>query len=328
MTIRLRSFLVLAFAVTCGCSKKTSDSSTGIPHHDGQPRVSLSALASSQPDDLEVNWDAALSAAAICNASYLPGAAEKKSLRQLGFTFVRPFEHESLHAVVCSSSQLVVVAFRGTDELSDWTVNADLRSTSVAHGKIHRGFHEATIALYADISKTIEEQGGEAKPVCVMGHSLGGAMAVAFACEATSKEDLEVHALITFGQPLLLGRDLAEHVNNVLGSRYSRYVNGRDIVTRLLPKFHHAGQRIHLHDNEFEVRAPDVSYRDIGVGTVVPEDPEALTEEEFEDLKVDIQDSAPSIGTGDGSVVARGDAPWLRDHSMDLYEARIRGLGG
>jgi hypothetical protein len=265
-----------------------------------------------------VNWNAALTASAICKSVYLDETAETAALRELGFTEVKGLRHEATHALVCSNKDVVVIAFRGTADLSNWLINCDLRRHTVSDGEAHRGFYESMDAFYPELKAAAKTQGSGSKAVCVTGHSLGGAMAVLFAYEATRKGDLKISSLVTFGQPLPLSMRVAEYMNSQLGSRFRRFVNGADVVTRLLPKFHHAGSRIHLTASGFELLPPAVSYRDLKEAGL--EDAEAMTEEEFGALRQKVSKEGKRDPATDAT---RGLMSWLNDHSMDLYDLRL-----
>ena len=273
--------------------------------------------------DMEV-WNAALLCAEISEAVYDDDGLSAR-LAELGFPSATPVSHESLNAVVCSNDDMVVVSFRGTDDLQDWIVNANLAASKVSDGTVHEGFRKGTTALYDRVLAAVRDHRGDNKPVYVTGHSLGGAMSVLFCYEALVRKDLKIHSLITFGQPLVLGRSVAGKLNELLGTSYRRFVNGKDIVTRLAPKFWHAGVRIHLSAEGLTMGRPAVTLRDAD-RDVGPADPEAMTMEEFQQLQRDL--STDTEGTSsDGAVTTRGRLPWLSDHSMTVYTDRIRRFG-
>ena len=94
-------------------------------------------------------------------------------------------------------------------------------------------------AMYPDILKAINDHGGASKSICITGHSLGGAMAIAFAYLTDKSGNSAINSLYTFGQPLLLNRSLAKHMNEAkFHWRYRRFVNGFRVTLR--PQ-HHEG---------------------------------------------------------------------------------------
>jgi hypothetical protein len=323
LLVRFLTLAVIGYIVSsAGCGETTKVTPAHQPQSGDSPKVSASAL--SQQSSESINLDAALSAAVICKTVYLKETEEEAALRDIGFTKVHGFTKGSSHAVVTSTEDVVVIVFRGTQDLSDWLINADLRREKVTNGEMHRGFYEATMSMYPDLLKAAKEQGAESKAVFITGHSLGGAMALAFACEAAARNELTADSIFTFGQPLLLSRTLAEHVNASIGTRYRRFVNGSDVVSRLLPKFHHAGSRVQLTDDGFEVQPPSVAYRGADRGSEDEgDDPEAMTEPEFEELREQVQSAENQSDVDGKSKVAKGQIPWLADHSIEIYEAKI-----
>jgi hypothetical protein len=149
-------------------------------------------------------------------------------------------------------------------------------------------------------------------------------MAVAFAYEATARQEIQIASLYTYGQPLLLSRSLAEHINSKFGENYRRFVNGSDVVSRLLPKFRHGGCRAHLTGEGFELLPPSVAFKSVDPLDDDQLDPESMSEQEFADLQTELQASKIATDTNGEKAVVRGLLPWLEDHSLILYESRIR----
>lgn len=90
--------------------------------------------------------------------------------------------------------------------------------------KVHSGFLAETKKLWKGVIKDI--RGIEGKlPLWVTGHSLGGAMATITAMKYPVEE------VITFGEPRV-GRKIQKVISN---DSHTRYVNGKDIVTKVPP---------------------------------------------------------------------------------------------
>lgn len=281
-------------------------------------------------DDDEDVWRIALLCAQMSDAVYIEEGNGNltEACEGLGFPNMRHFSQGSHFAVVCSNDSKVVIAFRGTNDPRDWITNANVASAEVSGGSVHKGFYEATMLFYRDVLDQAKSYGGRNKEVYVTGHSLGGAMAMLFCYESLSRRELEVASLFTFGQPLAARKDVAKRLNQGLGKKYWRFVNGNDLVTRLIPTFYHAGTRIHLSPTGLTMREPGLSIRGAEEFDVDMVENEAMSEAEFERLKGALTDSSEEAegNSGANRGAERGEVS-IADHSMTEYISRIRQFG-
>eukprot|EP00121_Abeoforma_whisleri_P010136 Awhi_evm1s9340 len=163
------------------------------------------------------------------------------------------------------------VSFRGTEQtsLTNWKTNLDafrdafeyINQTLHGEVSVHNGFLEAFTESQVELIQTntttlmnttriitvydhVKEQIMALKqrfPTFVLkltGHSLGGALATIAAAALTARDGMDIHTLITFGQPRV-----------ALNETYRRRVtNQRDAVPALPPSklldFHHWGPEI------------------------------------------------------------------------------------
>lgn len=109
--------------------------------------------------------------------------------------------------------------------------------------KVHRGFFNATKELWPEISKDLEPLKHSGTRLYVTGHSLGAAMAVIAGIRGSFEK------IVTFGEPSV-GNDLDNTIEP--GCSHIRYVNGRDPVTKIVPKFlfKHHGELKEIKDIE------------------------------------------------------------------------------
>lgn len=277
-------FVTSALLGTSGCNKIIEPESSPVrdetgkiqtpetvnlkKENDSLLRIDVRTLKSAGHSDKSLDdWAAIVTLAEICDRVYPKGTAR---LRLMGFDTVIPCEVGNLRAAVCANEDVVVVAFRGTQEIKDWYSNLNVKMVSYneeAEEYIHQGFYKAVQALYKQITDAIAKStSGRKKTLIVTGHSLGGAMAAVFSIlfEDRSKEHIDL--LVTFGQPLTFNSRLAKRINDIFRYRYQRVVNDSDLVTRVKKGFYHAGSRIHLDGLAIKQWAPMVLMKAPGNG--------------------------------------------------------------
>lgn len=294
--------------------------------------VAPESLRERWSDATDVPWRSAYSLARICEAAYDHDAASlEATLRAWNFDRVDQVTGGSMFGYVASTDSVVVVAFRGTDgfERADWVVNLSLGRQKVRHGNVHGGFYRSMLSMYDKVLLLARSHGAGEKQVWVTGHSLGGALAVAFTYEVLANGALEPFGVVTFGQPLVGDAGVRDFLNSRLEEDYVRFVNGRDPVTRVPPTFKHCGAVIRFADGEFTV-TPAVTYAAASdaPGDEVPADnqePEAMSVEEFQQFQRDLaaeSANAPPT-TADGEQAYGGNLPLISDHYMESYISEI-----
>ena len=102
--------------------------------------------------------------------------------------------------------------------------------------------------VFPEILKTVQANRKKNENVFVVGHSLGGAMAVLVA-EALTNEGIPVKELRTYGQPRVGNRRFRQHLEGCDIGAYIRYVNNNDIVPKVPPSwllFVHGGRLMYI----------------------------------------------------------------------------------
>ncbi|MCR9247660.1 MAG: lipase family protein [bacterium] len=166
---------------------------------------------------------------------------------------------------VAEWKNFVIVAFRGTEtNVEDFWTDAQfvLRDWS-AGGKVHTGFHDALADVWDQLVAYLKSIGAntekDGKTVWLTGHSLGGALAVLAASRLCHKNLTAVAGLYTIGQPRVGDADFVKGLDDVMGGRYFRYVNHRDVVPRVparAMKYHHTGKVLYFNgDGVLEVES-------------------------------------------------------------------------
>jgi triacylglycerol lipase len=163
-----------------------------------------------------------------------------RELQNLGFTRYQivKADAQGMQAFVAARPDVVVVAFRGSDELIDWIGDFNFPlNEGAAHGvpgKVHRGFAEALEASWPALERLVVASVDRGQPVWVTGHSLGGAEATLTAVRL-AQLGLALGPLYTFGAPRAGNGDFARAADLLLERAIYRVVNESDLVPRLPP---------------------------------------------------------------------------------------------
>lgn len=143
-------------------------------------------------------------------------------------------------AFLFRKGSVIVLVFKGTQQLSDWKTNLKIRlrrfsvlddAVTPPLGRVHRGFLEAWQSVEKPLINRLKRwmtEDPNAK-LWVTGHSLGGALA-AMATISLEARGIPISGLYTFGQPRIAGWGMVNTMNRRLGDRIYRYVNNNDIV--------------------------------------------------------------------------------------------------
>lgn len=116
------------------------------------------------------------------------------------------------------------LAFRGSQEPRDWTINIQALPWRYRGAWVHAGFARAHASVWHDICPLIDRD----KPLLVTGHSLGGALAELTCLLLDGKPDLH---MITMGKPNVFFRPRKARLTH-LETQLS-VVHGSDLVTHI-----------------------------------------------------------------------------------------------
>ncbi len=159
----------------------------------------------------------------------------------------------SAQAALIEHKDYLCITFRGTDETLDWLDNINAFPVQEIFGKFHRGFWQSTNDVWDTLfSKYKELSSIKKRPLFLTGHSLGGAMA-SIAASKLIHEDLPFISVYTFGQPRALERETSRLFNIECKTRYFRFQNNNDIVSRVparLMGYSHVGTCIYISENK------------------------------------------------------------------------------
>lgn len=274
-------------------------------------------------------WPVAETLAEIAEAAYQAPVFAAEDFSRLGLTRTESLVSASMVGYVAASDEVAVVVFRGTDfsERSDWGVNKHIRTRSTDHGEIHGGFYGAYLDLDSQLRQVLSNLG--VKRIWITGHSLGGALAKVCAFQLDQLAEYEIAGLVTFGQPMIAKRNLADHLDARLRGRYAWFVNGHDIVPKTPDGYEAAGRLVWMHfDGSIHRwdRAPVLcgsspsgtsTSQSLTMGPLPP-----LTVRESQQLRRRVKKTAPLVFE-EQTMACQSAAPEIDDHLMGAYRLHL-----
>ncbi|KAA0089480.1 alpha/beta fold hydrolase [Paraburkholderia sp. T12-10] len=142
-------------------------------------------------------------------------------------------------AIVRDTAAGLVVAFRGSDNADSWLTDFDIETVDVpGAGKFHAGFWRAWQAIATDVLAAID-----GRSVTLVGHSLGGALAIAAALDMTISGNPPV-AVFGF-EPPRVSPDMSARVA-LRRVDVRLYRTGLDIVPTVPLDWRHAAMLIRI----------------------------------------------------------------------------------
>lgn len=163
----------------------------------------------------------------------------------------RPKRDLGLQAYLCACPAFAALVFRGTTDATDWIANLRLRKRRVELNgkrvKAHAGFY----AAYAQQAAAIEADAAEAaagRPLVIVGHSLGGALA------QIASAAIGPHLCITFGAPRISNAAFEK----CMRAPHFRFENAWDVVPAVpfaALNYFHVGRASHLKADPPDSRA-------------------------------------------------------------------------
>lgn len=219
-------------------------------------------MATINPYQTSLNRSTAYWMARIAKAVYLKQADdapdETAILNDLqaedsDFTMVFGTSRNSAQAALIEHKNFFCLAFRGTDEISDWLDNINIFSEKVLFGEFHRGFWNSLNDVWLPLYERYRQlHRSNRRPLFLTGHSLGGAMATVAAAKLIH-DDLPFTSTYTFGQPRAMSLATARIFNVEAKSKFFRFQNNNDIVTRVparLMGYSHVGTYLYISEEK------------------------------------------------------------------------------
>lgn len=259
------------------------------------------------------DWTTALSTALASSLAYgSEGLIEQRVIRTWGMPDAKPFNTGVIQCFAAIDEDVLLIVFRGTDEVRDWLTNIDLRSRSRPYGSVHRGFLVAFESITTELEQVIDDH--PCRSIVLTGHSLGGALAT-IAAAAWNGTD-RIQSVYTFGQPAVGKRDFREFMRLKYPENFHRFVNDDDIVAQVPPGFRHVG-RLHQFDADGQVQ----SFQESLSGLESNSNREVMSEKAFHLLQKRLRLGVPPQGDvpSEESMGLEGFFPSIKDHDMNRY---------
>lgn len=139
------------------------------------------------------------------------------------------FSGKSTQAFITHHDEVILIAIRGTLELSDWWRDVDAQQVPFKEGKgkVHHGFYDAYQALKEFIQIYLDRFHVGQK-IIISGHSLGGAIALLLAEALRNSTDNDYNILLyTYGSPRVGD---ATFVAAAEPLKHHRMVNNNDMI--------------------------------------------------------------------------------------------------
>ena len=282
----------------------------------GTPAASASTPADFRLSSLSnpvFNWPAALSLALASQLAYNPEAEVERQLQAWGFQNCDFVKQNAAQGFVASSSDLVLVCFRGTESTADWLSNLKVipKAVNELGSSVHAGFWEQFEALRPQLESLMSPH--NQLPLLVTGHSLGGAVAALAAASWAASRNLQ--ALYTYGQPAVARDRALDQLADALGGRYHRLVNNSDVVPRVPPGYRHTGHLLHFDSKGSLVRA--AAAQEAAIKSAVGGSGVMLSEDELGALQDRLRHQS-------GPQSQEGFTTLISDHMMPAYLGKIQ----
>ena len=274
-------------------------------------------------------------------------APERRKLERIldrwGFACRARLSQGGTEGFVAESGTTLVVAFAGTDPVkaANWITDFNIRT---GPDGTHRGFSEGVAGVGPALTAALA---GTAKPIFLVGHSLGGALAVVAAWCLTGGVQLladwmprnaaidmeRIAGVLTYGMPRAGDEAFeAAYRSRGLWQKTARLEYGSDIIPSLPPAatgqlaFRHVGPALHCpHGGQFKDSLPPQDDPDDRIELAQLEELVGITNREtlrnIRDAWSRILDhGVPRSPAGGAATLIIDRLPFfLRDHLQDCY---------
>ncbi|CAO3682261.1 unnamed protein product [Umbelopsis ramanniana] len=178
-------------------------------------------------------------------------------------TFNTPKTNNVGYILQSDSKKAIYIVFRGSNSIQNWVDDLEFTYTTytpISGAEVHNGFYaafqEASSLIYTSASALMTSH--PTYKFYVVGHSLGGALAILEALDLYQRDKRFTASnlgLYTFGEPRVGNPTFATYASG-LGLNLKRTVNQNDIVPHLPPEdfgFLHEGNEYWITDSSNDI---------------------------------------------------------------------------
>lgn len=138
-------------------------------------------------------------------------------------------------AIVLKNEEIIIVAFRGSQELGDFFTDAQFIHSREFPGGfgVHNGFKEALMSIWTEVWEQIKPEARGERTLWFTGHSLGAGLANLATAMCLFEEEYSKNppnGMYTYGQPKVGDENFATAFNEKFKEQTFRFVNNNDIV--------------------------------------------------------------------------------------------------
>lgn len=215
---------------------------------------------------------------------------------------------EDTEVFIAENDSEMYIVFRGSKGFRDWLANMKALKFNTDYGKIHSGFMDGFSVVRGEIFTAMNRARDNNKKLYLSGHSLGGALAAIAAADSNFHiGSTPIEGIYTYGMPKTSNRTAANYINSNFGTRFFRFVNDRDIVTRIPPGSRHVGRLIHF-DKHGEIKN---THNNAETTLASDENEDDITEEQFKLIQKGLKRKK--------GAVTEGEMIGADDHSIGKY---------
>lgn len=202
----------------------------------------------------------------LSRLAYKDATSAQAGAADRGLDEFRFFTASSTQAFMAADTTRRFLAFRGTESTNpvDWARDAQFKPRPAALGQAHSGFDAALDEVWAEVTPVLA---GDARPLIITGHSLGGGLSIMAAARLV-EAGTPPAGVYVFGCPRTGLADLRDAYDAALREVTFRVINHIDLVTRvplLVQGYRAPGRRMYF-DASHEFHA------DAGAWHVVKDD--------------------------------------------------------